>query len=35
VGGILCALAAAGFYAMHLWLGTQERFTPVPVEQET
>ncbi len=34
LGGILCALAAAGFYAMHLWLGTQERFVPVPVEQE-
>ncbi len=32
VGGLLCALAAAGFYAMHLWLGTQERFVPVPVE---
>jgi predicted MFS family arabinose efflux permease len=34
LGGILCALAAAGFYAMHLWLGPQERFVPVPVEQE-
>jgi predicted MFS family arabinose efflux permease len=34
VGGLLCALGAAGFYAMHLWLGRQERFGPVPVEQE-
>ena len=34
VGGLLCALGAAGFYAMHLWLGRQERFVPVPVEQE-
>lgn len=33
VGGLLCALAAAGFYAMHLWLGTQERFAPAPVVQ--
>jgi predicted MFS family arabinose efflux permease len=34
VGGLLCALGAAGFYAMHLWLGRQERFVPVPVERE-
>ena len=34
LGGILCALAAAGFYAMHLWLGTRERFVPVPMEQD-
>jgi MFS family permease len=33
-GGLLCAMAAAGFYVMHLWLGTQARFAPVPVEQE-
>jgi predicted MFS family arabinose efflux permease len=33
VGGILCAIAAAGFYGMHLWLGTQERFAPVPIPQ--
>jgi predicted MFS family arabinose efflux permease len=34
VGGLLCAIAAAGFYGMHLWLGAQARFVPVPVEQE-
>jgi predicted MFS family arabinose efflux permease len=34
VGGILCALAAAGFYAMHLWLGAQKRFVPIPVEKD-
>jgi len=33
VGGLLCALSAAGFYAMHLWLGAQERFIPVAVQQ--
>jgi predicted MFS family arabinose efflux permease len=33
VGGILCAIAAAGFYGMHLWLGAQERFAPVPIPQ--
>jgi MFS family permease len=34
LGGILCAVAAAGFYAIHLRLGGQERFAPLPVEQE-
>jgi MFS family permease len=34
LGGILCALSAAGFYAMHFWLGTQKRFVPIPVEKE-
>jgi len=34
VGGILCAIAAAGFYVMHFWLGGQARFVPVSVEQE-
>jgi MFS family permease len=28
IGGILCAVAAAGFYAMHHWLGAQKRFLP-------
>jgi MFS family permease len=32
VGGILCAIAASGFYAMHLWLGSQQRFAPVPAD---
>jgi MFS family permease len=27
-GGGLCALAAIGFYALHLWLGSQSRFAP-------
>jgi MFS family permease len=28
IGGILCVVAAGGFYAMHLWLGAQKRFVP-------
>jgi len=32
IGGILCAVAALSFYALHLWLGRQPRF--LPVEQE-
>jgi MFS family permease len=34
IGGLLCAVGAISFYALHLWLGTQRRFIPVPVEQE-
>jgi predicted MFS family arabinose efflux permease len=34
IGGVLCALAAVGFYALHLWLGSQQRFIPPPVEKE-
>jgi MFS family permease len=34
VGGILCALSAVSFYALHLWLGRQERFLPAPVKTE-
>ena len=34
VGGLLCAIAAVSFYVMHLWLGAQERFVPVPVKQK-
>jgi predicted MFS family arabinose efflux permease len=34
MGGLLCAVAAVSFYAMHLRLGVQERFAPAPVEQE-
>jgi len=29
VGGVLCAVAATAFYALHLRLGKQERFIPV------
>ncbi|HUG34383.1 MAG TPA: MFS transporter [Anaerolineales bacterium] len=28
IGGVLCAFAAVGFYAMHRWLGSQSRFAP-------
>jgi hypothetical protein len=28
VGGVLCAVAAFAFYALHLRLGKQERFIP-------
>jgi len=34
IGGILCLIAALSFYALHLWLGAQERFVPAPVEGE-
>jgi MFS family permease len=34
VGGILCAISALSFYALHLWLGRQERFLPAPVKTE-
>jgi MFS family permease len=28
IGGILCAVSALSFYALHLWLGRQKRFAP-------
>jgi MFS family permease len=34
IGGMLCAISVLSFYALHLWLGGQQRFVPVPVEQE-
>ena len=37
LGGILCAVSALSFYALHLWLGRQARFAPVPplsIEEE-
>ncbi len=34
IGGILCAVAAVSFYALHLRLGRQPRFIPAPVDQE-
>ena len=34
IGGILCAISAISFYILHLWLGSQQRFVPAPVEQE-
>lgn len=33
VGGTLCALSAAGFYALHLAIGKQERFTTAADEK--
>jgi MFS family permease len=33
IGGILCAFSAISFYALHLWLGRQSRFHPVPAER--
>ncbi|HEY2979613.1 MAG TPA: MFS transporter, partial [Anaerolineales bacterium] len=30
VGGVLCAVAALSFYALHIRLGAQERFAPAP-----
>ena len=32
LGGMLCALSVIGFYALHLWLGRQQRFVPAPLE---
>jgi MFS family permease len=34
LGGVLCMLSAVAFFALHLWLGRQRRFTPLPVESE-
>jgi MFS family permease len=34
IGGGLCALAALGYYALHLRLGMQQRFIPKPEEME-
>jgi len=34
IGGVLCVVSAISFYALHLWLGRQQRFVPAPVEQE-
>ena len=34
LGGTLCACSAISFYALHLWLGRQQRFVPAPVEAE-
>lgn len=34
IGGALCAVAAVGFYALHLWLGQQKRFIPAPAENK-
>jgi MFS family permease len=28
IGGVLCAISAVSFYALHLWLGRQTRFLP-------
>jgi MFS family permease len=35
IGGILCAVSALSFYALHLKLGNQERFQPAPEEPKT
>jgi MFS family permease len=32
IGGLLCTMAAIGFYDLHLWLGTQKRFAPAQQE---
>lgn len=34
IGGILCGLAVLAFYALHLRLGTQQRFVPAPSVDE-
>ena len=34
LGGILCAVSALSFYALHLWLGPQARFAPAPAQAE-
>lgn len=33
-GGILCNVSAISFYALHLWLGRQQRFVPAAAKQE-
>jgi len=32
IGGLICGVSALSFYALHLWLGRQSRFSPTPVE---
>ncbi len=32
IGGVLCAVAALAYYALHLRLGAKERFAPAPAE---
>ena len=34
LGGILCAVSAASFYVLYLWLGRQERFAAEPPQTE-
>ncbi len=34
-GALLCAISAASFYALHVQLGTQDRFAPGRVRRET
>jgi MFS family permease len=34
IGGVLCAISALSFYALHLRLGRQKRFKPAQPEQE-
>ena len=34
VGGVLCVISALSFYALHVWLGREERFAPAPVQTE-
>jgi MFS family permease len=33
IGGALCAIAALGYYLLHVRLGSQERFVPRPPEE--
>ena len=33
VAGILCAIAAFAYYALHLRLGRQKRFSPMPIDE--
>jgi MFS family permease len=35
IGGLFCAIAAAGFYAMQVRLGAQKRFAPARSEEDT
>ncbi len=34
IGGFLCLISALGYFALHLKLGTQERFTPATPKKE-
>ena len=34
LGGMLCAVSALSFSALHVWLGRQHRFAPAPVQPE-
>jgi MFS family permease len=33
IGGVICIISGIGYYALHLKLGSQQRFAPPPLEK--